>query len=169
MKKYYTATEKSNSLNEIILLEQGVAIVNGINTQFDQKFINDNLILLRIENKNYLISIYDNDETGFYDISINGSDCKLSCKSDLEMTIEKLTNSKGESKLKNKIHSPMPGIIVKLYVKEGQHINSGEVLLVLEAMKMENEIKAVKDCMIKKIHVSEKNSVEKNELLIEIS
>jgi biotin carboxyl carrier protein len=71
-------------------------------------------------------------------------------QSELELLTEKLTNNKGESKLKKEIHSPMPGIIVKLNITEGQKIRKGDVMLVLEAMKMENEIKAVQRLYYKK-------------------
>lgn len=60
----------------------------------------------------------------------------------------------------------MPGAIVKLNVKEGDEINKGDVLLVLEAMKMENEIKATHNCKIKKINVKEKDNVDKGQILI---
>ncbi len=60
----------------------------------------------------------------------------------------------------------MPGIIKSLNVKPGQHIRKGDVMLVLEAMKMENEIKAHEDCVVKKVNVDAMASVEKNDLLI---
>ena len=77
-----------------------------------------------------------------------------------------MSTGKSESKDKKEIYSPMPGIIKKMNVKESQKVSKGDVLLVLEAMKMENEIKAKKDCVIKKINVEELKSVEKNELLL---
>ena len=61
----------------------------------------------------------------------------------------------------------MPGIIKALNVKAGQQVKKGDVLLVLEAMKMENEIKAVKDGIVKKVNAEAMSSVEKNELLLE--
>jgi len=60
----------------------------------------------------------------------------------------------------------MPGAIVKINVKEGNSVKKGDVLIVLEAMKMENELKATGDCKIQKILVEEKMSVDKNHLLI---
>jgi propionyl-CoA carboxylase alpha chain len=48
--------------------------------------------------------------------------------------------------------SPMPGLLVSLAVKEGQSVNAGEELAVLEAMKMENTLLAERDCVVAKIH-----------------
>ena len=62
--------------------------------------------------------------------------------------------------------SPMPGTILSVNVKVGESVKKGQVLCILEAMKMENEIKAKKDCVIKKVNVTELKSVEKNELLL---
>ena len=62
----------------------------------------------------------------------------------------------------------MPGVIVKLNVKPGQSVRKDEVLLVLEAMKMENEIKASRDCVVKEVLVKEKSSVDKGQVLIKL-
>ncbi len=61
----------------------------------------------------------------------------------------------------------MPGKIVSINVKNGQKIKSGENLLILEAMKMENLITATKDTKIKKINVKANDAVEVDQILIE--
>lgn len=62
----------------------------------------------------------------------------------------------------------LPGTIVELFVKEGQKVEEGEVLLILEAMKMKNKIAAPKSGTIKKINVELGQSVAKNYLMIEL-
>ncbi|HMQ09970.1 MAG TPA: acetyl-CoA carboxylase biotin carboxyl carrier protein subunit [Oligoflexia bacterium] len=61
----------------------------------------------------------------------------------------------------------MPGRVVKILVKEGQDVNLGDPLLVLEAMKMENELKSVAKVTIFKIHVQEGDSIDSGQTLIE--
>jgi biotin carboxyl carrier protein len=61
----------------------------------------------------------------------------------------------------------MPGIILSIGVKEGDEVNAGEALLVLEAMKMENEIHATRAGKIKTIHVSEGAEVQSGSKLVE--
>ena len=63
--------------------------------------------------------------------------------------------------------APMPGKIVSVNVKNGQKIKSGDNLLILEAMKMENLITATKDAKIKKINVKSNDTVEADQILIE--
>jgi len=65
------------------------------------------------------------------------------------------------------VTSPMPGLIVKLEVEAGQDVKAGEPLLVVEAMKMENVIRAEMDGVIKTISVKSGQSVSADELLIE--
>ena len=63
--------------------------------------------------------------------------------------------------------APMPGKIVSININDGQKVKSGENLLVLEAMKMENLITSTKDTKIKKINVKLNDAVEVDQILIE--
>ena len=62
----------------------------------------------------------------------------------------------------------MPGLVLKLMAKEGDEIKTGDSLLILEAMKMENVIKSRGEGKIKHIRVKERDAVEKNQVLIEL-
>ncbi len=66
------------------------------------------------------------------------------------------------------INAPLPGSIFKLNVKEGDNIEKGDVLLIMEAMKMENNILSETTGVVKKIHISEGDTVLQNDKLIEI-
>lgn len=67
------------------------------------------------------------------------------------------------------IKSVIPGTIIKCNVKEGQKVKSGELLLVLEAMKMHNKIIAPVNGIVSKLNVKTGDRVPKNELMIELS
>lgn len=62
----------------------------------------------------------------------------------------------------------MPGKVVKINVERGQQVKSGDCVLILEAMKMENEIKTSVDGIVKEIHVSEGDALESGVLMLEI-
>ena len=64
------------------------------------------------------------------------------------------------------IDAPMPGKVVKLVASEGQSVKAGEVLLILEAMKMQNEIPADADGVVKKFNVAAGQSVKAHESLV---
>src|SRR5687767_15349352 len=64
--------------------------------------------------------------------------------------------------------APMPGMIVRLNVKEGDQVRVGQGLVVMEAMKMENELRAASDGVVKRVVASPGTAVEKGALLLEM-
>ena len=67
------------------------------------------------------------------------------------------------------VTSPMPGNILKINVAQGQKVNEGDVLIVLEAMKMENEISATKSGTVAQINVTKGAVVETGTPLVVIA
>jgi biotin carboxyl carrier protein len=67
------------------------------------------------------------------------------------------------------IKAPMHGMIVAVQVTEGQIVKKGDVLVVLESMKMENELKAPRDGTVSGVRVQGRQSVEQNQLLVTIT
>jgi biotin carboxyl carrier protein len=66
------------------------------------------------------------------------------------------------------VKATMPGIVREVLVEEGQTIEKGQALLILEAMKMQNEILADREGTVKAIHVAGNDTVDKNAKLIEL-
>jgi len=64
--------------------------------------------------------------------------------------------------------SPMPGTIVKVLVNEGDEVKAGQSVIILEAMKMENEITAEKDGKVTSVAVAQGQTVAKDEVLVVI-
>ena len=67
------------------------------------------------------------------------------------------------------VKSPIPGQIKTIFVKAGDNVQEGQKLLILEAMKLENEINSTKTGVIKKIHVTEGVTVIQDQLLVEFA
>lgn len=67
-----------------------------------------------------------------------------------------------------KMCSEIPGTVVKIYVEEGQKVKEGDLMMVLEAMKMKNKIYFPIDGTVKKIYVSENEKVPKKHLMVEL-
>lgn len=67
------------------------------------------------------------------------------------------------------ITSPMPGIIVAVQVSVGQAVRQGDKVVILESMKMENELRAPCDGVVTQVHVSSGASVDKDQALVTIS
>jgi biotin carboxyl carrier protein len=64
--------------------------------------------------------------------------------------------------------SPMPGLIIAVSVIEGQAIAKGDQVIILESMKMENELRSPRDGVVKHIYVESGATVEKNQILVSI-
>ena len=138
------------------------------NTSFKIKSLwkgNEGLVEVHINKKEYLFQ-FDKFKNHFsityldYSVDFNFYD-KDTAK------LEKYMLEEDVADLSKYLLAPMPGKIVSVNVKNGQKIKSGESLLILEAMKMENLITATKDVKIKKINVKANDAVEVDQILIE--
>jgi pyruvate carboxylase subunit B len=79
-----------------------------------------------------------------------------------------LKQAQGAAGHQEAIVAPMPGLVLKVEAKSGQHVKAGDKLIIIDAMKMENEIRAPHDGLVEKIAVQEKQQVEKGALLCSI-
>jgi biotin carboxyl carrier protein len=170
MDKYFIHMNRSKDAEEVDIKGNEAIFKDGKVSEFGYKFLTDELILLRVDNRNYIVkgeTLRDSEikNTEFV-LEYNSKNYEAVCKNELELLTEKFAQQRGGIKIKNELLSPMPGAIVKINAKEGQEVKKGEVLIVLEAMKMENELKAVANCKVQKIFVEEKASVDKDQLLI---
>ncbi len=102
-------------------------------------------------------------------IRIDSHVFNLSAKDKFDLLAEQLGFSAKNAKKANDIKAPMPGMVLEILVEEGQSILKGDSVLILEAMKMENVIKAPADCVIKTVKVIKGNAVEKNQVLLELA
>lgn len=77
-------------------------------------------------------------------------------------------NLNGSAKSGKTISSPMPGKVVRVLFNEGDVVQKGQTAIIISAMKMESEYKAPSDGVIKKINVKVGDTIEGNQILIEI-
>lgn len=66
------------------------------------------------------------------------------------------------------VRAPMPGMVVKVEVEEGDVVQAGQGVVIVEAMKMENELKAETAARVMRVHVEEGQAVDKDELLVDL-
>ena len=154
-----------------------VNTAKGINFEFDEEQLKDlNLIKnddgtyhVLYKNRSYNITIIDRDlNRKKLILAVNGREFELTIKDKLD---QKLDNLGLTGKIKGgtgEIKSPMPGLVHSIGVTVGQNLNKGDTLLILEAMKMENVIKAEHSLTIKSINIKKGDTVAKNQILIEV-
>ena len=101
-------------------------------------------------------------------IQLEGESFDIEIKDELEQVLEQMGFGKATFKQIKEIKAPMPGLVLDIAVSEGQEVNEGDKLLILEAMKMENSILIQTNAIIKKISVSAGQAVEKGQVLLEL-
>ncbi|MFI5234201.1 MAG: acetyl-CoA carboxylase biotin carboxyl carrier protein subunit, partial [Gemmatimonadales bacterium] len=65
------------------------------------------------------------------------------------------------------LKAPMPGLVVRVQVEVGQRVTLGAGVVVLEAMKMENELRAPAEAVVRAVHIRQGQAVEKGQVLVE--
>jgi biotin carboxyl carrier protein len=101
-------------------------------------------------------------------LQVNDLNFEATILNPLDQQVEFMGLSNIDEQKSNNINAPMPGLILDIMCKEGDEIEEGKSLLILEAMKMENVIKAEGAGTIFKIHKAVGDTVEKGQLIIEI-
>jgi len=82
--------------------------------------------------------------------------------------IEALTGRRPVAAPSGAVVSPMPGLVVRVHVVEGQQVEAGAGLVVVEAMKMENELRSPRAGVVRQVHVTIGQAVEKGALLVSV-
>ena len=81
--------------------------------------------------------------------------------------IRSLTGGGDQRRAAAVLKAPMPGLVVRVQAREGDTVTAGAGLIVLEAMKMENELKAAAPGVVKSVRVAPGEAVEKGQVLVE--
>jgi len=165
--KYHVKLNEKDFLLEIVESEKSLAV------QFNSKSIQlENyrqsggaLSMILQDNHPYEMQISNGNNQ--FDCWLDSRLTQCSVISEKEARYAKLMGAKlGEGK-SDFLKAPMPGLVVKILVEAGQAVKKGDGLLIVEAMKMENELKASSDGKVKEVKVAEKEAVDKNQVLLE--
>ena len=101
-------------------------------------------------------------------ILLNGTEHTVTIKDTVDQIVDDMGLSIVEDATAGDVMAPMPGLILDIMVGAGDTVSAGDSLLILEAMKMENVIKAEADGVVKSIALNKGDTVEKNQLIIEM-
>lgn len=141
--------------------------VNGRTTPFSYERLGEERMALLVNGKSYVAVVLE--ESGDRRrIGIGGYTFDVSLKSERALLLERFGFSGGAESDTLKVHAPMPGMVLSVAVEPGQFVEAGTGALVLEAMKMENELHIARAGTVKAVHVAPGDAVGKNDLLLEI-
>lgn len=163
----YKLIVEENRINWIVKIQsetlKGQTWEEYVISKNDFSVTKDGNISLLYKNVSYIIDIikYGTD----YEVYTRGSHRNISIVNDEILLRESIRGGGGLGGQEN-LKAGMPGKIVKIFVQEGQEVQSNDPLVIIEAMKMENEIRATHNCTIDRIFVTEGENVETSAPLI---
>jgi biotin carboxyl carrier protein len=103
-----------------------------------------------------------------FTIKINGSKYQVQLADAYDQMVDRLGLGVVAAKAAKDVMAPMPGLVLQMMVKTGEEVSQGQALLILEAMKMENVIKATADGVVAQVEVNQGDAVEKGQLMIKM-
>ena len=152
---------------EIEIEKDGSLKVNGEPREVDFLALGPSLYSVLMNNRSYEVVIDEREDE--YDLLMRGKLYTAQVLDERALLLASrrggLDTSSGELSIK----APMPGLIVVIPVTEGQEVSKGETLIILELMKMQNELKAPRDGVVQRISVQAGQSVEQNKLLVTLT
>ena len=122
---------------------------------------------LLLNNDSYEVLV--DEESGDYQVLLSGHLFNVQVEDERARRLAQA--SRGFIPASGEIHikAPMPGLIAAIPVNEGQLVKKGDVLIILESMKMENELKSPRDASVSAVRVTSRQNVEQNQTLVTIT
>lgn len=153
---------------EIEINEDGRILVNGEERLIDfRELRKGELYSLLLDNLSYEAVVDERDDV--YNVMMVGDLYEVKVTDERSRRLESAFMAFGDTGGELSIRSPMPGLIVRVAVEEGEAVSKGDTLIILESMKMENELKSPRDGTVHRINVAPGESVEQNKVLVTIA
>ena len=124
--------------------------------------------LLRLGHRLHVIDGVDVDG-GLVRFTLDGATCAVRVMDERDLLLERMGFESAGKTQEGVLAAPMPGRVLNVLARPGDRVDLDEPLIILEAMKMENELKSPIAGILSSVHVQEGDSVEKKQILLEIT
>jgi len=166
MNEYIVTIE--NKKNNVSVLNGSEVKLNGNKYSYEIIPSGCESYLLRLNERFYELTA-SKTSVDSYSVIVGGHLFDVTVRTALqEKAIKLIEDAQTVSHHLREVKAPMPGLILKVKKKEEDTIVQGDSVMILEAMKMENDLRAPSSGQIKKIHVKEGTAVEKGTILFTI-
>jgi biotin carboxyl carrier protein len=169
---YYVQTDQEPLQVEVTEEENGnlkVQLPSSQAVSVDLKAILGNKVFsVLIDGKSFDVHFEQAEEANQYTLTVNGIAYPVKVESERQHRLATLAPRSNLAGGDVSVKAPMPGLVTIVRVQEGDTVNQGDRLVVLEAMKMENELRAPRAGTIKTINVTAGQTVEQNKVLVVI-
>lgn len=155
---------------QIAIADREYAVPEDALSQLDLIATGPGAYHLLHNNKSFAVEVLRTDpDAKTISLRINGREHHLQLADATDQLVKRLGFSAVSTAKSLNAIAPMPGLVIDIMVAEGDTVAAGTPLLILEAMKMENVLKAEGDGVVKAITVKKGDAVEKKQLLIELA
>jgi len=163
--KYVATTGDREILIEI--LDEHHVTVDGVSYEIDFEPVSEQTVYsLLANNKSYEGLVYESEEG--WQVLLHGSQYVLLVEDERERRLRASLGGGVAQNVDFHLRAPMPGLVVTLPVSEGQNVDKGDVLVILESMKMQNELKSPRPGVISRIQVKPGDNVEQRDILLSV-
>lgn len=163
MEKYFAEIEGVEYRIEI--LSDNRVMINGepyeLNFQSLRQHLSYSLLL---EGKSFEINIYQ--DNGIWEVLLRGNQFSVQVEDERERRLRMAAGQASKQEGKIILQAPMPGLVIDIPVKEGQEVEEGNVLVILESMKMQNELTAPRAGRITRIQAKVNDHVDRKQVLL---
>ncbi len=121
---------------------------------------------LILDGKSYEAFVYQGEAD--WEVLLRGRQYQVSVEDEREKRLKAAAGGNVAETGEFHLKAPMPGLVVAIPVSEGQEVKKGQTLLILESMKMQNELKSPRDGVVGKIRVQPRESVEQKQTLLSV-
>ena len=149
------------------ILNDSEILINSKKIQFNLLSLDDKTYLLKVEDKFFEVVAQKTDDEK-YTVTVNGLLFEIEIRTLLQERAKKLLDARSSTNHKLEVKAPMPGMILRVNKQVGEEVISGESVIILEAMKMENELRSPVSGKLKELFVKEGSPVEKGFKLFSI-
>ena len=149
-----------------IAIQDDQLVVDGEAKDYTFEVLRDGYVSMIVDGQSLPVSV---EPTGpdTLRVTIDGRRTEVQVKDERDLLVEEFGLGDDEA-AGGEVRAPMPGLVLDVLVEEGDEVTADQGLLVLEAMKMENELKAPSGGIVRAIHAASGDAVDKEALLIEI-
>ena len=149
------------------LNSKDLSLTSADDNQINFIQLNTNTYSLLLNNKSYYISI--NKQNNQFEVNINHIPYLVDVQDIHDIFLKTIGMDKKNLSKLGEVQALIPGLVSKLFVIEGESVKIGQKLIILEAMKMENEIASPINGTIKKIYIKSGDKIDKGSIIMEIT
>jgi len=161
----YRATIGDRSFD--LSFEEDHVVIDGEATPYTVEMLRDGYLSLIVDGRSVPVAVEPLGD-GRMQVTIGGRRTVVQIRDERDLLVDEFGLGADEAG-GGAVRAPMPGLVLEILVEEGETVEAEQGLLVLEAMKMENELTAPSGGVVEIIHAESGASVDKEALLIEIA